>query len=128
MLKRLIALLFIFVIAGQVSACVCGCLGAESQPRHSCCKRQKPDRDAVRRKGCCDEDCALRQAERLPQDRTNSVAKITYKAEAELITLSLVSFAPITAQNLALAAAVTDHRIKYSRPPDLYLRHHAFLI
>jgi hypothetical protein len=36
--------------------------------------------------------------------------------------------APIAAQTVISSAITVDHRLKYSRPPELYLRHHAFLI
>jgi hypothetical protein len=128
MLKRLVAIFFIFVIAGQVSAGVCGCLGAESQPRHSCCKRQKPTVDALRQKGCCDSECALSQSERLPQERTNTTVKLTLKAVTEPALPRLERFAPLAIDNIEQTVGIVDHRLKYSRPPELYLRHHAFLI
>jgi hypothetical protein len=129
MLKRLTAILFIFIMAGQISVGVCGCLGGDSRPPHSCCEHKKPYNDMMRRKGCCDDnDCAMRQSERLPQDRTNATAKITLKVAVEPTMPKLESFEPVTLRSFVLSTAAVDHRLKYSRPPDLYLRHHAFLI
>lgn len=128
MLKRLVALLFIFFIAGQVSAGVCGCFGDASQPQHSCCKRQKTERDAWRQKGCCNNDCAMSRSEKLPQDRTNTTVNLTLKAVAEPATPKLENFVPISKQQAIASVTADDHRLKYSRPPELYLRHHAFLI
>lgn len=128
MLKRLVALSFIFFIVGQVSAGVCGCLSRESRPQHSCCKRQKPTVDALRQKGCCDSDCAIQRSEKLTQDRTSTSVKITSKAMAEPAAIKLENFTSIAAVAIAPVVTVNDHRLKYSRPPELYLRHHAFLI
>ena len=128
MLKRLTAIFFIFLIAGQVSAAVCGCLGGESQPQHSCCKHERSANDSLRQKGCCDNDCAMSQSERLPQDRTITSFKITSKAVAEPATPKLEKFVPITTLNIARTISAIDQRLTYSRPPELYLRHHAFLI
>jgi len=129
MLKRLTAILFIFIMAGQVSAGVCGCLGGDSRPRHSCCERKKSVGDTLRRKGCCDDnDCSMRQSERLPQDRTNATARITLKIAAEPTMPKLESFEPVALQSFVPSTTAVDHRLKNSRPPDLYLRYHAFLI
>ena len=128
MLKRLAAIFFIFVIAGQVSAGVCGCLGDAGKPQHSCCKRQKANRDAIRQKGCCDEDCAMQPSERSPQDRTNVTAKISVKAVAEPPSVRLEKFHPLSEGNAVPLVKTSLHRLKYSRPPELYVRHHSFLI
>ena len=128
MLKRLTAIFFIFLIAGQVSAGVCGCLSDVSQPQHSCCRHKRSANDAVRRKGCCDNDCAMSQSERLPQDRTITSFEITSKAVAQPLTPKVENFTAVAVPNMAFAVTAGDHRLKYSRPPELYLRHHAFLI
>ena len=129
MLKRIIAILFIFVMAGQVSAGVCGCISGYGQPQHSCCKHKKAVNDTMRRKGCCDDnDCAMRQSERLPQDRTDAAVKITLRIAAAPPMPKLENFKPVALQNFVPLTAAVDHRLKYSRPADLYLRHHAFLI
>jgi len=128
MLKKLTAIFFIFLIAGQVSAGICGCVVDNSQPQHSCCKAQKASADALRRKGCCDNDCAMSRSERLTQDRAGVAFKFSSKAIAQPATPKFESFAPVAAQTIASASTAIDHRLKYSRPPELYLRHHAFLI
>jgi len=128
MLKRLTAIFFIFLIAGQVSAGVCGCLGDGDRPQHSCCKHERSASDALRRKGCCDNDCAMSQSERVPQDRTITAFKITSKAIPEPAIPKLENFVPVESPSFASSIAAVDHRLKYSRPPELYLRHHAFLI
>jgi hypothetical protein len=128
MLKRLTAILFIFVMAGQISAGVCGCLGGESRPQHSCCRHKLSTKDAIRQRGCCDNECAMQQSEKLPQDRTNATVKVSLKALIQPAALTLENFAPVKRQSVAPTVVATDHRLKYSRPPELFLRHHAFLI
>src|SRR4029078_12542220 len=96
-----------------------------SQPPHSCCRHKKSATDSVRRKGCCDNDCAMSQSERLPQDRTITSFKITSKAVAEPLTPKVEKFTAVAVPNMAFAVTASDHRLKYSRPPELYLRHHA---
>jgi hypothetical protein len=128
MVKRLTAFLFILVIAGQVSAGVCGCIGGESKPQHSCCKRAKKAVDSISKKSCCDTDCAARQSDRPVQDRTASQAKLQSQTSDEPREAL-----PFTFERTAIIRAVpvthfTNHRLKYARPPELYLRHHAFLI
>src|SRR5436309_947504 len=104
MLKRLIAIFFIFLIAGQVSAGMCGCLRDVSQPQHSCCRHKKSANDSIRQKGCCDNDCAMSQSERLPQDRTFTAFKISSKSIAEPVTPNLENFVPISTHNIPTAA------------------------
>ena len=128
MVKRFIALLFIFVIAGQVSAGVCGCLGAASKPKHSCCKRKKAAADVMSAKGCCGTNCMVRQSEKVVQDRTASVPEIKFQAETSATQVTASVFKPIVSRGPVVQAPFANHRLKYPRPPDLFLLHRAFLI
>jgi hypothetical protein len=128
MLRRLAAILFVFVIAGQVSAGVCGCLGGANKPRHSCCEPKQTGPDAMRPPNCCDEDCMVRQAEKLPQDRTQPAAKIKFQVIAKEAPVLRSTLQRIEARTSLGDSPYSDQRLKYSRPPNLYLRHHAFLI
>jgi hypothetical protein len=128
MLKRFAAILFIFVMVGQVSAGVCGCLGGPRADQHSCCKREKVSGDSVRTKGCCDGDCIGRQSEELAQDRTQPATKIKFQSGGKRINLGQTLFSPIAARMPVVVSPYSDHRLKYARPPELYLRHHAILI
>jgi hypothetical protein len=128
MLKRLAALLFIFVMAGQVSAGVCGCLGGENRAQHSCCKRKKMSRDAISAKSCCETDCLVRHSEKLVQDRTQAGPKIKFQAAASPVKPGLALLLPTTTRIAVVVSPYSDHRLKYARPPELYVRHRALLI
>ena len=128
MLKRFAAVLFIFVIAGQVSAGVCGCLGDENNAQHSCCKRNKLGVDEMRAPTSCDTNCTASVSERVAQDRGERAAKIQLKQTIEPAAIQRVSFQPFPIVRPVTVSAFSDHRHKYSRPPDLFLLHRAFLI
>ncbi|MEO8574867.1 MAG: hypothetical protein ABI481_12950 [Pyrinomonadaceae bacterium] len=128
MLKRLAAVLFIFVIAGQVSAGVCGCLGDESNTQHSCCKRNKLGVDEMRAPRCCDTNCAASASEKVAQDRGERAAKTQFKQTLEPAAVQRVSFQTFPVVRPVTVSAFSDHRLKYSRPPDLFLLNRAFLI
>jgi hypothetical protein len=129
MLRRLAAFVFLLSITGQVYAGVCGCLGGESQDQHSCCKREKVDRNVMSRKGCCETDCMVQQSSKLAQDRTASILRIELPtADEPVSTTPRMRFRPVAIVALRPTASITDQRLKFPRPPDLYLYHRAFLI
>ena len=128
MVKRLAAFLFIFVIAGQVSAGVCGCMGGESNSKHSCCKREKGGVDSIRAKGCCDTDCMARQSDRPVQDRRAPQPQLHFQTAVEPVEVLKFVFDRVAVRRTVSVNRFTNHRLKYARPPELYLRHHAFLI
>lgn len=128
MVKRLTAFLFILVIAGQVSAGVCGCIGGESKATHSCCKRAKKSADSIQKKSCCDADCAARQSDRPVQDRTASQARLQSQAADKPREVHQFTFERTAIIRAVPVTRFTNHRLKYARPPELFLRHHAFLI
>ena len=128
MLKRLAALLFIFAIAGQIYAGVCGCISGDNEPEHSCCKRDKADGDSLTGKTCCDADCVIGSADKLAQDRTKPAPQIQFQALKISALLPTFTFEPAVTLQLLSPPRSERHRLRYSRSPDLYLRHHAFLI
>jgi hypothetical protein len=128
MMKRLATFLFILVIAGQVSAGVCGCVGGESKSKHSCCKRAKKAVDSIQKKSCCGSDCMARQSDRPVQDRRSPQARLQFQSVDEPLHVPKFTFERTTADRAVLVNDFTNHRLKYARPPELYLRHHAFLI
>jgi hypothetical protein len=128
MVKRFAALLFILAMAGHAAAGVCRCLGGADDPGHSCCKRQKGGTDSMRRASCCDTDCAMQSGGTSQPARVESAAKITFTIEVLAARKNTLA-RPVPAFTERTAIAFIDHhRLKHSRPPDLYLRHHAFLI
>jgi hypothetical protein len=128
MLKRLAAILFIFAIAGQVSAGVCGCFDGGREDKHACCKRDKLSGDSIRTKPCCDTNCMSQQSEKVEQERTQAATKIKFQAVVHALQGEATMFSPIESRTPVVASPSSDHRLKYARPPQLYLRHHAFLI
>jgi hypothetical protein len=128
MVKRLIALLFIFVIAGQVSAGVCGCIGGGNKPKHSCCKRKKAAGDVMSAKGCCGTNCMVRQSQKVIQDRTASAPEIKFQTVIIPTQVAAPGFRPMVSHEPFVFARFSNNRLKYPRPPDLYLLHQAFLI
>ena len=128
MLKRLAAFLFILTVVGQVYAGVCGCLDGGNEPRHSCCKRQKNARDSVSSRGCCSTDCMGQRSETLVQKRTEPASKITLETVNEPAEIPRMAFERVLALDVARISPFANHRLKYSRAPELYLHHCAFLI
>ena len=127
MLKRLAAIIFVLAVTGQAFAGVCGCFAIEGR-HHSCCKPAKVTGEAVRPKGCCDTECLKRSAELTSQSRTEATVKINFEARPTTAAVPTFSFEPVVADSYVTISQFADHRLKYSRPPELYLRHHAFLI
>jgi hypothetical protein len=128
MLKRLVAIIFVFVVAGQVSAGVCGCVGGGNKSIHSCCKRDKIAGDSIRNKGCCDAECMVRQSDRPVQDRRAPQAELQFQTADEPLDVLKFTFERVAVRRAVSSNHFTNHRLKYARPPELYLRHHAFLI
>lgn len=128
MLKRIAALLFVLAIAGQVYAGVCGCMDANDEATHSCCKRSRSSSGAIKAKDCCAADCSRPQTERPTQDRSNPRPQIKLQAVTPSVQLPAVSVERTSVTPLLTKQRLTDHRLKRPRPPELYLRHHAFLI
>ncbi|MBP9664784.1 MAG: hypothetical protein KBD94_09185 [Pyrinomonadaceae bacterium] len=128
MLKRLVSILFVFAIVGQIYAGVCGCLGGDDNATHSCCKRSKAAGDAIKAKDCCAADCEVQQADRLTQDRSNPTPQIKLQADEPSTPLPAISVQWVAVTSSITTRQLADHHLKHPRPPDLYLRHHAFLI
>jgi hypothetical protein len=107
---------------------VCGCLDGHNQPQHSCCKRQKNAKDSVSGRGCCDTDCMAQRSETLIQKRTEPASKIKFEAIEELAEMPRMAFERVVALDVVRISPFANHRLKYSRAPELYLHHCAFLI
>jgi hypothetical protein len=126
MWKRFTALLFILMLGGQVWAGVCGCL-ENGAPRMKCCKKkQKAEGDSMSRTQCCDSACGILAHDRLPRSQADAAFKLPVVADAIRVAFdfrprSAFRAAPVSRPNLAVPS-------RLSRPPDLYLRNHSFLI
>lgn len=128
MLKRLASILFVFAIVGQVYAGVCGCLIGDDEATHSCCKRSKAAGDAIKAKDCCAADCEVQQADLLTQDRSNPTPQIKLQAVKPAAAIPAIPVEWVASTSSIITQQIADHQLKHPRPPDLYLRHHAFLI
>ncbi len=68
------------------------------------------------------------RSENLVQKRTEPASKIEFEAVKELAEMPKMAFERVAAFDVVRIPPFANHRLKYSRPPDLYLRHCAFLI
>jgi hypothetical protein len=130
MLKRFAALLFILAIVGQASAAVCVCIGTQAKSdKHSCCKKKKQGVSAMSRKSCCETDCDKITQQNGPRNISeSSVLKVSLKASSDAAHGMTWQLQRRVVDSPVLASPFINHRLKYSRPPDLFLRHKSFLI
>ena len=71
----------------------------------------------------------LQQSSKLAQDRTASVVRVEpVTVDEPLVEAVRVRFQPIAVTAAHTTVSFTDQRLKFPRPPDLYLQHRAFLI
>jgi hypothetical protein len=69
-----------------------------------------------------------RQSDRPVQDRRAPQARLQFQTADEPIRVPGFKFERTALRKTVLVNRFADHRLKYARPPELYLRHHAFLI
>lgn len=127
MLKRFATLIFVLAVTGQAFAGVCGCYAVEAK-MHSCCKPHDASYNSLYPKGCCDTECMARATERTSQGRAEVLAKFVGTPVAKPAASFAWSFEPVSVEGHAKTSQLGNHRLKYSRPPELYLLTHAFLI
>lgn len=128
MWKRLTALFFILILGGQVWAGVCGCFNDGQTSRMKCClKKSKEKRDSVSRTKCCDGPCGLPSSDRTPRNSSDTGIKLPVLAEIPEVRFEFVPPTRTQSRPLLAFSAVWDPS-QLSRPPNLYLRHHSFLI
>lgn len=129
MLKRATAFLFVLLIAGQVWAGVCGCLEDGDHERSSCCMRDRSDAASMNKIPCCESDCGDLDTQATPRTNTENSMKLTLRDNPEAYTLTAVfKFVPFRARGNDLERPKGFVRPHLPRPPELYLRNHAFLI
>lgn len=128
MLRRFAALFFILILGGQVWAGVCGCFDNGRTPRMKCClKKSKEKRDTVSRTKCCDGPCGIPSSDRTT--RSSAEAGIKLPAIAEVPAVRFEFLPPVRTNSRPMVVAVsTKDPSRLSRPPDIYLRNHSFLI
>lgn len=126
--RRISALIFIFLMAGQAWSAVCPCRTTSKQV-HACCKPKKEKSNYAATKGCCDGSGCF-------TDRGSNQVVTTLSANPDIIVVQAgsttalpVSVAPAPIIKSTISLSRYDGFLhRYARPPDLYVRHHAFLI
>ncbi|CAN5729723.1 hypothetical protein BH24ACI3_BH24ACI3_07550 [soil metagenome] len=129
MLRHFAAIIFVLTIAGNIWAGVCHCVEMSSKSASSCCKRPKIQGDAFSAKACCDELCG--GAANLSVHRTHADSSNKIPAPNFVAALPSIPFNPVSSINEFLSPVSAEVDIgpaQLSRPPDLYLKHQAFLI
>ena len=128
MLKRLTAFLFVLMIAGNVFAGVCGCIG-DADHQDPCCKRELNAKDSFSAKPCCDDNCVTSGSVSTPRTQGESTVKIPIPAdEIAVVAIRNFAFDLSTVRRSEITVPFVDKRLIFPRPPDLYLKHHSFLI
>lgn len=130
-IKRLVALSLALVFAAQLLAGICMCLDAKdgNHARMSCCKSEKSEQATISNlMGCCREACG-EPTGNLPGSANASPIQISAPVQAAVESLlanlkKKSNFKPA----IALSKRAGDFPQLFIKPPNLYLRGHAFLI
>jgi hypothetical protein len=132
MLKRLFALVFIFVLGGQVWAGVCLCWQGSEEGGHakmSCCKKEKVQAPSISAKTSCDSPCGTPTNDRLPRSQSDASIKVPLPVLSAVE--KFVNALPVRANFEApplISKRSGDLPLQLSHSPDLYLQNHSFLI
>ncbi len=126
MLQKLFALIFVLAVAGQAwaSACACG----ESRPMHSCCKRAAEKNSYLSTKGCCDDERCVTNRSTAAAASLSQSTIINVETAASPRQLDRFSPAHFLPNEPVRGVVAKGFFRQWPRPPDLYVRHHAFLI
>ena len=131
MLKRIAALIFVLVLAGQVLAGVCVCFDEKggSHSKMSCCKKSKADAPSISKRACCDSVCGQPASDPSPRSASESSIKIplAVRTAVEKLIFSL-NRRTARAMRPPILKRSRDALLRKSKPPDLYLYNQAFLI
>ena len=130
MLRRIAAFIFVLTVAGNVWAGLCECIDmGDDHAVSSCCEREHSEQAYMAAKPCCETDCNELTAVSVHRQQSESGIKIPLPAHV------LASSPPVPALRMALSAgsmgidaSFVDLRLGFPRPPNLYLKHHSFLI
>ena len=127
MIRRLAILILVAAAASQTFAGVCFCGDSPQVP--PCCKRKVEVNSYFSRKSCCeDQNCAF-QRESSPTVAVSLAVNGGPAEQAATFPTGIPSIAPTISTRESFRPSVTARGFaSRERPPDLYLRHHAFLI
>lgn len=129
MLRRFAALLFVLTIAGNVWAGICDCFDGGNHPVSKCCKRERSDKDSVSQKPCCESDCGQPGFNTVHRTQTDSGVRVPMPTD-------VVSIEPLLPEAInyrmvgdaGVRRSLFEIRQQFPRPPNLYIKHHSFLI
>ena len=128
MFRRFAAFLFVLTMAGNLWAGVCGCIG-DADHQDPCCKRELNAKDSFSAKPCCDDNCLTSGSVSTPRTQGESTVKIPLPAdEIAVEAIRTFAFDPSVVRRSEISVPFVDKRLIFPRPPDLYLKHHSFLI
>jgi hypothetical protein len=129
MVSRILILMLLLAFAGQALAAACPCAPDGGRAVHSCCKPDSSDAAYFTMKGCCES----------PACSMSDGGQAYAKSERPAFHQKPVSIAQPRAVPVVTAVTAPEprpfsdrrpngHRLRNARAPDLYVRHHAFLI
>jgi hypothetical protein len=119
--------MFLVAVTGQAWASTCPCDNAKPVP--SCCKRKVEKNAYISGADCCgDESCSVGGAG-TPAIRVGSPL-LRHTPLAIVLTPVLVAYVPneLRADSPARTLSVVGRYKSWPSPPNLFVRHHAFLI
>lgn len=127
MFKRTLSLLFVFLLAGQVWAGVCGCLGGTGSEM-KCCKRST-EQAKIGAKRCCGDICAEKSHTQAPRSQSENHQTSVGVVQSASTTFSLPDFVLAKDGSRRNDLKSTERApALLARPPDLFLKHHSFRI
>jgi hypothetical protein len=130
--RRLFSFALALIFAAQLLAGICVCLNTEENDhgKMSCCKPDKSERGAVSSlSNCCRESCGEPAGGGFPGSTNISSVQISAPVQAAVENL----LADLKTKNnfkfaIPLSKRAGDSPQLFAKPPELYLRGHAFLI
>jgi hypothetical protein len=127
MLKHFVTLIFIFAVAGQASAGVCGCFSTNNTERHTCCPRDDSYTPSISQKGCCEYNCVQSSSDFLARHRSEQANRLSFKEATEPAAV-VIPVWQTEASDFRNDVTSIKYSRQYPRPPNLYLRFQSLLI
>lgn len=128
MFRRAATILFLFAITSSVWAETCVCFPS-FKTEDNCCRRKTSERPALEGKGCCGENTCGVANQADPASVSDSSASKGYSSVQPLPNHQPTPYrVEIRALPIFVRSAFVDHRLRYARPPNLYVRYSSFLI
>ncbi|MER3429692.1 MAG: hypothetical protein C4324_01380 [Blastocatellia bacterium] len=128
MLKRVAAIFFVLLIAGNAWAAVCGCIDGGNRKMPSCCKKQQEGRNSMAAKQCCGGDCFVQSGNSRSSVKSEPIVRLSapQAAAQNELNISPAIFAPAVSSRRPRTSSY--RRPHLPPPPNLYIKHHSILI